>query len=142
MDIVKKEYTDQDFYRENADQFIIWKGKDKGLPVGRWLIVAGGLNGYSVYNRKLKSSILDREFDSLQMAYWFAKMLEQVYVTPTEDYLEIITLKEWEPVFFGVVANTIDEVSPGYGTKVWVGIERLRSRVGLIYGNELGQAFR
>lgn len=143
------ESADDRWIRKNKNRITIWRKRkpNRGFPVGRYLVIGRGLNGWAIYNRKLEKPLLDREFEDVQSAMWFAEMLEKVYINHVDDYLGIITEKEWDQIFFSVTQHSINEafrLNPvkDLGTVIYLAVEKIKSKVGLITGKELHEYFR
>jgi len=92
--------TDQQFINQHRRNLINFK-TGNGLPVGDYLII---IQGYYVYNRKLKIPLINSPFHSIIDAYKFCQKLEEVY----DDLLHILIDKDYAEIFFQLTRYTVE----------------------------------
>lgn len=92
--------TNDEFIKSVRDRLVPF-GKNKGLPVGDYLII---VDGYWIYNRHLQIPFIKVPFYSIIDAYKTCLKLIEIY----EDLLHILIDKDYAANFFQLTRYTIN----------------------------------
>lgn len=97
-------HTDSQFIHSIQHKTIDFKLKDRktirALPVGEYLIIG---SGYVIYNRTMKTQLLNCKFHSIIDAHKFCLKLIEIY----GDLLHILVDEDYADLFFKLTQYTV-----------------------------------